>query len=233
MTICNQFQIGRNTKISFASINPSCTEPAVANLVTGAAEIISTTPTAIALSGAITVQNFFVPAGDFLEVVDPGSGVEVLIKLAAPLKTGDTEISVVSIDKPIVAASTISYPPILKRRSTVTISDNGTTVNSYAFEDGGYEVASTVTREVPIDLSGDYSIGSAAFRNFRNRGRDGGLGYLWIEDPASAIYSKGEIYKGVFCVGNVPKSITSTDITKSALTGKFVGGYTIVDPVLA
>jgi hypothetical protein len=232
-TICNQFQIGRNTKVSFASITPACTEPASANLLTGALKAVSPTPTTISLSAAIAVANFFVPSGDYLEIVDPTSGVEVLVRLAANLKTGDSSISVVSVDKALAAASTITYPPVLKRRASVTISDNGTMVNSYAFEDGGYEVPATVTREVPIDLSGDYSPGSAAFRNFRNRGKDGGLGYLWVEDPASATYTKGEIYKGVFCIGNVPKAITSTDITKSALTGKFVGGYTIVDPVLA
>ncbi len=233
MSICNQFQIGRNTKVFFASITPACSEPAAAELVTGAAVTATNTAGTIALSGAITAVNFFVPMGDYLEVVNPTTGNEVLVKLAAPLKTGDASISVTRIDKAIAAASEISYPPILKRRASVTISDNGTMVNSYAFEDGGYEVSATVTREVPVDLAGDYSPGSAAFRNFRNRGKDGGLGYLWVEDPATASYAKGEIYKGVFNVGNVPKSITSTDITKSSLTGKFVGGYTIVDAVPA
>jgi len=231
MTVCNQFQIGRNTKVYFASITPTCTEPASADLETDG--ISAANATEITLSAAIATAGFFVPTGDYLEIEDPATGVEYLVKLTAPLETGDTEISVEALAKAIPDGCTISYPFILKRRTSVNIADNGTMVNSYAFEDGGYEVAANTTREVPIDLGGDYSPGSAAFKNMRNRARDGGLGYLTVEDPATATYSKGEIYKGVVVIGNFPKNISSTEITKSDITCKFVGGYTIVDPVLA
>jgi hypothetical protein len=228
MTVCNSFQIGRGTVVEYAAATPSCQEPGRAVITLTALEAVSALPASIAIA-AITEPNFYVPTGDWLEVEDEATGIVVLVQLAQPLITGDTNIDVVSVDQAITASSTITYPPVLKRRTGASIEDNGTMVNSFAFEDGGYEVAANTTREVPVSLPGDYSGSSAAYRNFRNSARAGRKGYLWVTDPLiDESYNTGETFKGVIVIGNVPKNISSTEITKSDLTCKFIGGYDIV-----
>jgi hypothetical protein len=228
MSVCNAFQIGRGTKVLFAAQTPQCAEPGQGTLTVTTPQPVSATPVSLTLGAAIGIVNFFVPAGDWLEVEDPLTGITVLVQLAASLKTGDTDIDVLKVEEAIADNSTITYPPILKRRTGASIEDNGTMVNSFAFEDGGYEVAANTTREVPISLPGDYSGASAAYRNFRNAAQTGRKGYLWIEDPLiDESYVSGEIFKGTIVIGNVPKIISSTEITKSDLTAKFIGGYEI------
>jgi hypothetical protein len=230
MSVCNAFQIGRGTKVKFASVTPTCREPGKAVLSVTTAQAAIATPVSLVIP-AITALNFFIPAGDWLEVEDSTTGIVVLVQLAASLKTADTAIQVLAVDTPITAASTITYPFVLKRRTGASIEDNGTMANSYAFEDGGYEVAANTTREVPVSLPGEYSGASAAYRNFRNTAQKGGKGYLWVEDAIlDESYAKGEIFKGTIVIANVPKIISSTEITKSDLTGKFIGGYTIEYP---
>jgi hypothetical protein len=228
MSVCNAFQIGRGTKVLYAAQTPACIEPGQAVLTVSAGRAVSATPVSLTLSTAITKANFFVPAGDWVEVEDVATGITVLVQLAGVLKTGDTDVDVLKVEEAITANSTITYPPVLKRRTGASIEDNGTMVNSFAFEDGGYEVAANTTREVPISLPGDYSGTSAAYRNFRNAAQSGRKGYLWVEDPLiDESYVKGEVFKGTIVIGNVPKIISSTEITKSDLTAKFIGGYDI------
>jgi hypothetical protein len=230
--ICDKVQIGRGTKVYAYSAGPKCGKQPEVTITITEPEAASAAQQTIVIGSAIAAANFFIPAGDFIEVEDPATGNIVLLQLFNDLKTGDTDIDVVSVPQAIADNSTITFPFVLKRRTGANINDTGAKAQSYAFEDGGYSVPKNTTREVPVDLSGDYAVFSAAFQNMRNRAQDGQYMFVTIEDPIpSAGYSKGEVIEGVFMVGNFPKNISSTEITKSDITGEFVGGYTRTLPV--
>lgn len=222
------FIIGRGTKVFIAMPGPDASVEPVAGTVTlGAAA----TKGATSLTVTISPAGVLIPAGSYLQFV-AANGKEVPVRVNAAATDTSTTLTVNAIPEDIPNGSVAAWPVLLRARETANVSRQGNRVNSFTFDNEGYEDGLTASITNGITANGNYLPLDAGYRMAEEAFLNLKEVYVWIQlPPPSSAYSSGAVYKGRASITSIPLDIPADNIVKANIEMAFNGKPTFLNPV--
>lgn len=221
------FIIGRGTKVFIAMPGPDASVEPVAGTVTLSA---AATKGATSLSVTIAPSGVLIPVGSYLQFVAP-NGKEVPVRVNAGATSSTTTLTVNAIPEDIPNASVAAWPVLLRARETANVSRQGNRVNSFTFDNEGYEDGMTASITNGITANGNYLPLDAGYRMVEEAFLNLKEIYAWIElPPPSSAYSKGAVYKGRASITSIPLDVPADNIVKANIEMAFNGKPTFLNP---
>lgn len=216
------------------AVRPDCVEPTPFSASFAAA---TSGATSLVASADFPVGTYL-PAGWELAVITP-TGAQVNVTVATTLNVtaaGVTTLAVEALAAALPVGSTLAYPQVFASRERAALSTSITRPTTVTLDSNGATQGLNVANDTTIDLAGNYLSNDPAFRNFRTAalGTDTQAPqdvYMWFIDvPANATLTHGEVWHGQVNTTGFSKEVTSTEITKANCQAAFNGRPIIEAP---
>lgn len=163
-------------------------------------------------------------AGQWLSFTN-ADGTVVPVKLTANVDASAAEVVTLPVEETLQDISddaTAEYPPIIGRRTNITLNRQGNRVTTYVFEGGSHESGRNATNSSGLTLDGNYSQLDAGYLTMLDSWNQGLPVFFQIEMPLpDQLATRGTVVQGAGSVTNMNVVIPADNIATGPVDAAF------------